>query len=136
MRTPQLRSIPYIRVLHSIVQWNLSNPDTNGAEESVIVSESSFQRLKEWYLGWEKVSCLERCPQFRSVNIAQYKSVSLSLSDLPILISSLDSLHILLLLLVIYVCIGEDHLGKVSLRYPPFLRVKPVKLGVCGECIM
>ena len=36
----------------------LSNPDTNGAEESVVVSEvSSFQRLKcmqEWYLGWEK----------------------------------------------------------------------------------
>ena len=35
------------------------------AEESVIVSEvSSFQRLKcmqEWHLGWEKVSCLERC---------------------------------------------------------------------------
>ena len=26
-------------------------PDTNGAEENVIVSEvSSFQRLKEWYL--------------------------------------------------------------------------------------
>ena len=51
----------------------LSDPDTNGAEESVIVSEaSSFQRLKcmqEWYLGWEKVSCLERCPQFRSVLI-------------------------------------------------------------------
>ena len=47
MRIPQLRSIPYIRVLHNIVQWNLSNPDTNGAEESVIVSEvSSFQRLK------------------------------------------------------------------------------------------
>ena len=42
------------------IQWNLCNPDTNGAEESVIVSEvSSFQRLKcmqEWYLGWEKVS--------------------------------------------------------------------------------
>ena len=37
--------------------WNLSNPGTNGVEESVIVSEvSSFQRLKcmqEWYLGWE-----------------------------------------------------------------------------------
>ena len=36
---------------------------------SIIVSEvSSFQRLKcmqEWYLGWEKVSRLERCPQFR-----------------------------------------------------------------------
>ena len=50
----------------------LSNADTNGAEESVVVSEvSSFQRLKcmqEWYiLGWEKVSCLERCPQFRSI---------------------------------------------------------------------
>ena len=48
-----------------------SNLDTNGADESVVVSEvSSFQRLKcmqEWYLGWEKVSCLERCPQFRSV---------------------------------------------------------------------
>ena len=58
----------------NIIQWNLSNPDTNGAEESAIVSEAcSFQRLKcmqEWYLGsWEKVSCLERCPQFRSVLI-------------------------------------------------------------------
>ena len=55
------------------IQWNLSHLDTNGAGESVIVSEvSSFQRLKcmqEWYLGWEKVSCLERCPQFRSVLI-------------------------------------------------------------------
>ena len=53
----------------------LSNLDTNGAEESVIVSEvSSFQRLKCMqesgiYLGWEKVSCLERCPQFRSALI-------------------------------------------------------------------
>ena len=41
---------------------HLSNQDTNGAEESVIVSEvSSFQRLKcmqEWYLGWEKVGHL------------------------------------------------------------------------------
>ena len=68
MRTPQLKSIPYSRVLHNIVQWNLSNWDTNGAEESVIVSEvSSFQRLKcmqEWYLGWEKVSCLERCKAY------------------------------------------------------------------------
>ena len=85
MRTPQLRSIPYIRVLHNIiVQWNLSNPDTNGAEESVIVSEvSSFQRLKcmqEWYLGWEKVSCLEMCQYRYTQNlVAQYKSVSLSL---------------------------------------------------------
>ena len=39
--------------LHSIIQWDLSNQDTNGAEESVIVSEvSSVQWLKcmqEWY---------------------------------------------------------------------------------------
>ena len=37
---------------HNGAQWNLSNPDTNGAEESVIVSEvSSIRRLKcmqEW----------------------------------------------------------------------------------------
>ena len=77
------------------------------------------------YLEWEKVSCLERCKAYTQILVAQYKSVSLSLSNLPILISSLDSLHILLLLLVNDVCIGEDHLGKVSLRYPPFLRVKP-----------
>ena len=25
--------------------------------------------LKEWGLGWEKLSCLESCPQFRSVLI-------------------------------------------------------------------
>ena len=25
---------------------------------------SSFHRLREWYLGWEKVVCLERCPHF------------------------------------------------------------------------
>ena len=54
----------------------LANMDTNGAEESVVASEvSSFQRLKrmrEWYLGWEKVSCLERCPQFRSVLIERF----------------------------------------------------------------
>ena len=46
-----------------------------GVGKGVLFSEvSSFQRLKcmqEWYLGWEKVSCLERCPQFRSVLIVQ-----------------------------------------------------------------
>ena len=70
------------------LQWNLSNLYTNGAEESVLcvlISEvgiharvvlevgkgvlvrevSSFQRLKEWYLWWVKVSWLERCPHFR-----------------------------------------------------------------------
>ena len=55
------------------IQWNRSNPDTSGAGESVIVSEvSSFQRFKciqEWYLGWEKVSCLERCPHFRTRSV-------------------------------------------------------------------
>ena len=25
--------------------------------------------MQEWYLGWEKVSCLEKCPQFRGVLI-------------------------------------------------------------------
>ena len=45
------------------LQWNLSNQDTNGAEESVIVSEvSSFQRLQEWYLG---------CVLFREVSSVQ-----------------------------------------------------------------
>ena len=35
------------QVREIIIQWNLSNPDTNGAEESFIFSEvSSFQRLK------------------------------------------------------------------------------------------
>ena len=65
----------YKTILHYSIQiyikWNLSNPDTNGAEESVVVSEvSSFQRLKcmqEWYLGWEKVSwekvsSVQECP--------------------------------------------------------------------------
>ena len=52
------------------LQWKLSNQDTNGAEENVIVSEVSWLKyMQEWYLGWEKVSCLERCPQSRSVLI-------------------------------------------------------------------
>ena len=25
--------------------------------------------MQEWYLGWEKVSCLEKCNQFRSILI-------------------------------------------------------------------
>ena len=46
------------------------NPDTNGAEKSSEVS--LFQRLKcmqEWYLGPQKVSCLEKCLQFKGVLI-------------------------------------------------------------------
>ena len=36
-------------------QWNLSNRDTNGAEESVVVSEVSSFQLEWLYLGWESV---------------------------------------------------------------------------------
>ena len=42
------------------IQWNPSNLDTNGAEESAIVSEvSSFKRLKCMQEWMKKVSCLE-----------------------------------------------------------------------------
>ena len=58
--------------LHGIrlaVQWNLSNPDTLGTEESVLISEvSRFQGLnctQSRHLGQLKVSCLLRCPDFR-----------------------------------------------------------------------
>ena len=42
------------------VQWNLSHPDTNGQEGSVLYSEVSFQGLKLVYFGPEKVSYLEK----------------------------------------------------------------------------
>ena len=58
------------------IQWNPSNADTNGAEESVLYKEVSlYQGLKcmqEWYLGRQKVSLLERCPQFRGVLIGGF----------------------------------------------------------------
>ena len=58
------------------IQWNLSNQDTNGAEESVIVSEvSSFQRLRRnacnsgIYIHVLVVGkCLERCPDSSGVS--------------------------------------------------------------------
>ena len=47
-----------------------------GQKEMSFISDtevSSFQSLQEWYLGWEKVSCLDtyvcRCPHFRGVLI-------------------------------------------------------------------
>ena len=44
-----------------------------GVGKGVLFREvSSFQRLKymqEWYFGWNKLSCLERCPQFKSVQV-------------------------------------------------------------------
>ena len=50
-----------------------------GVGKGVLFREvSSFQRLKcmqEWYLGLEKVSCLERCPQFKSVLIQRGSTV-------------------------------------------------------------
>ena len=58
------------------IQWNPSNADTNGAEESVLYKEVSlYQGLKcmqEWYLGRQKVSLLEGCPQFRGVLIGGF----------------------------------------------------------------
>ena len=53
--------------------------DTIGAEESVLYREVSlFQGLKcmqEWYLGRQKVSLLERCPQFRGVLIEGFHCI-------------------------------------------------------------
>ena len=59
------------------ILWNLSNPDTNGAKESVNVSEvSSFQRFACKSGTWvEKVSCLERC--LSSVQECPYRGVPL-----------------------------------------------------------
>ena len=42
------------------MQWNSSNPDTNGTEESVHISEVSL------FQG-EKKSLLKRCPHFKNV---------------------------------------------------------------------
>ena len=49
-------------------KWKSSNPDTNGTEESVDISEVSlFQELncmQKLFFGKEKVSLLVRCPHF------------------------------------------------------------------------
>ena len=61
------------------IQWNLSNPDTLGTEESVLISEVSwFQGLKitqTWYLGQQKVSCLSRCPHFRASRLEGFQCI-------------------------------------------------------------
>ena len=61
------------------MQWNRSNPDTIGPEESVLISEVSlFQGLKStqsWNLGKKKVSCLEGCPYFRGVIIEGFHCI-------------------------------------------------------------
>ena len=48
------------------LQWNFSNLDTNGAEESVLFSEVLHARV---VLGVGKGVLLERCLQFRGVLI-------------------------------------------------------------------
>ena len=62
---------PCVVRLRVFVFRSLSDMDTK--EESVLFCEvSSVQGLKsmqEWYLGREKVSCLERCPHFSNVLI-------------------------------------------------------------------
>ena len=64
------------------VQWNR---DTDGAELSVIVSViQSLKWVQEWYLGWEKVPCLERCPQFRSVRIEREVPLYLYMKQLKV----------------------------------------------------
>ena len=84
------------------LQWNPSILDTNGAEESVIVSEvSSFQRLKwvqEWYLGREKVSCLEMCPHFRGVLVERGVPLYSNLHslELPVMIYTVTATNITL----------------------------------------
>ena len=66
----------------SIIQWNSSNPDTNGTEESVHISEVSlFQGLlmQELFLGKEKVSLLERCPHFRGVLRERFNCITVTI---------------------------------------------------------
>ena len=63
----------------TLIQWNLSSLDTNGAEESVIVSDvSSFQRLSKsgiyWYLGWEKCPV---CSEVSSIQGFPYRGIPL-----------------------------------------------------------
>jgi hypothetical protein len=57
----------------TVIHWNSSNPDTNGTEESVHITEVSlFQglnRMQEQFLG-EKVSLLE-VSSFQGLNIMQ-----------------------------------------------------------------
>ena len=70
------------------LQWNPSNPDTIGPEESVLIREVSlFQGLKSthtWYLGKKKVSCLERCPYFRGVLIEGFHCIQTSVQDITL----------------------------------------------------
>ena len=48
------------------VQWNLSNPDTNG-KVSLFCEVSIFLWLKRHMFGVGTMSYLERCPRFRGM---------------------------------------------------------------------
>ena len=48
---------------YKCIQWNLSNSDTFGTEESVIITDFIVQTSME--LGRKDVSLLEWCPHFR-----------------------------------------------------------------------
>ena len=54
---------------HNNIQWDVSNLDTNGTAENVHFSELSLICNSGIYLGWEKVSSLERYLQIRGVLI-------------------------------------------------------------------
>ena len=54
--------------------------------------------MQEWYLGWEKVSCLERCSQFRSVfierEVPHYNyDETVTCIEMNIIIDELAQLH-------------------------------------------
>ena len=65
----------------NIIQWNPSNLDAIGPEESVLISEVSIFRgvksTQTWYLGMKKVSCLVRCPYFRGILIEGFHRISM-----------------------------------------------------------
>ena len=44
----------YLHLYDYTLKWNLSSMDTNEAEQT------NYSSLQSWYLGWEKVSCLEK----------------------------------------------------------------------------
>ena len=72
-------------ILQTVIQWNPSNPDTIGPEESVLIREVSlFQGLKSthtWYLGDEKCVLFREVSYFRGVLIEGLLTV-IRLSDI------------------------------------------------------
>ena len=79
MRIPLHFAAPNLLLYQYFIQWNLSNPDTLGKEESVLISEVSwFQGLKLYTnmaFGTGKVSCLSRCPHFRESWLEAFRCI-------------------------------------------------------------